>query len=473
MIKKLTNHYEFLLITITAFVIRIINLGKFDLWLDEGVVAECVHRGLKYVIGDSFTGEPTPPLYTSLLVFWVKIFGDSEFSFRFPSAVFGALSISLVYLTGKKYVSKQVAVLAALFAMGNPFYLAYSQEARVYSLFTFLSLCSVYYFPITLEWKDKKKYFLATLLVPWAHAYGVFLILAQNVFILIRFFSKELVNEKKEFIKTWIKFQASIILVASVWYLTFLITHEKYLSRFRWIQPITFLEILGLLQSYISHVGFVSNIVLLVSIVMFIFIFLKKIQINYSGLLLLFLWPLFSIAIPILIGKIWYPFFIGKYSIAASMVFILLILAPVDLLLKKSKKLFVVLLLLAGIISTWQISNYFRTAVKDEWKKAINIILFNEKEEKKAVVVLESYFEESSLDYYVRKMEIGNRIQVYYLKDFNQLRSLFKENKQIWFIQTENANPQGFNNDHSFIEERFSNPNDHLQLVKLKVQTTP
>lgn len=471
MIKKLKINYELLLITVVAFAIRVINLGKLDLWLDEGVVAECIRGGLKYIINDSFTGEPTPPLYTSFIVFWVKLFGDSEFSIRFPSAFFGALSISLVYLIGEKFVSRRIAVLAAVLVIGNPFYLAYSQEARVYSFFAFLSLCSVYYFPITFEWKDKKKYFIATLLVPWAHAYGVFLILAQNVYVLIKFCSKEFANEKKEFLKTWIKLQGIIILAASVWYITVLANQEKYFSRIRWIRPAAPLEILKLLESYIGKEGIVPEVILLTSCLLFIFIFLKKKQINSRGLSLLFLWPLFSIAIPILVGKIWHPFFVGKYSIAASMVFVILILAPIDSFLKKSKKLLVILLLLAAIFNIWQISNYFHTVRKDEWKKMINTILQNERQQ--AVVVLGADYEESSFDYYIRKMNLKNRIKVYYLKDFNQLRLLFKDNQQVWFIQSYDGNPQRFINDRSFIEENFSNTNDQFQLVKMKVRTIP
>jgi mannosyltransferase len=178
MIKILKNNNELLLLTIISLVIRLINLGKLNLWLDEGVTAQTIHSGLSYIIRDSFTAEPTPPLYNALMYFWVQLFGDSEFALRFPSACFGALSISLVYLIGKKYVSKEVGVLSAFLLIGNPFYLYYSQEARSYTLFSFFALLSVYYFPMGLEWKDKKNYLIATLLVPWVHAYGVFLILA-------------------------------------------------------------------------------------------------------------------------------------------------------------------------------------------------------------------------------------------------------------------------------------------------------
>lgn len=465
MIKNLKINYELSLITLCALALRLFNLGKLNLWLDEGYSAGYIHRGLSFIFSESFTAEPNPPLYNFLLNFWVKAFGDSEFAIRFPSAVFGALSISLVYLIGKKYVSRRVGILAAILIIGNPFYLAYSQEARVYSLFTFLCLCSVYYFPVTFEWKDKKKYLAATLLVPWAHAYGVFLLLAQNIYVLMAYTSKK---TEKEFIKTWIKIQGCIFLVAALWYVPFLIHREKYVRRILWIKPITLQEFYEMLKSYIGQGAFVFEALIITSFITALFILRKKRDIKSTGLPLLFLWLFFTITIPLLVGNFWHPFLMSKYTIAASMIFVILVLAPIDLFLKESKKLFYSLMLLAVIFNILGAHTYFTTTRKQEWKKTIETILLNDKAA--SSVVVEEYYDGSSLEYYIRKMELGKRIKVYYLSDFNQLKILLKDQGQVWFIHAGNSNPQGFNSNHYFSEESFSSTNDLLQLVKLKTK---
>lgn len=453
-----------MLLLIAAFAIRLINLGKLNLWFDEGVSAETIHKGLSFIIKDSFTAEPNPPLHNILMYYWVQIFGDSEFFFRFPSAIFGALSISLVYLIGKKYVSKEVGLLSAILIIGNPFYLYYSQEARAYSMFAFIALSSVYYFPSGFEWKDKRKYVLATLLVPWAHAYGVFLILAQNIYILIKSYKRNLGIEEKIFLKTWIKFQSIIILIASTWYLAFILNSEKYLNRIKWIKPVTPIDVFDLFKSFLGSGEVIALLLLAMSFLLAIFAKRK----NKHDLLLITIWPLLSILLPILIGHFWVPFFMGRYSIAASMVVVILILTPMDSFLKKSKSTYFFLIFLAVLFNVYQTLSYFKTMRKDHWTEAIQII--QESDQKQSIVVLEQFYESSSLDYYLRKRGLTNKIRPYYLEDFNQMKLLINDRDHIWFIYSGLTFPDGFNGDQYFVQESFSRPYEYLQLVKLKVR---
>lgn len=463
MLKVLKNNYELVLLMIAAFAIRLINLGKLNLWFDEGVSVETVHKGLNFIIKDSFTAEPNPPLYNILMYCWVQVFGDSEFFLRFPSAVFGALSISLVYLIGKKYVSKEVGLLSAILIIGNPFYLYYSQEARAYSLFSFIALASVYYFPTKFEWEDKWKYFFATLFVPWVHAYGVFLILTQNIFILIKSYKRNLGIEEKVFLKSWSKLQSLIILLASSWYIAFILNSEKYFNRLEWIKPVTLIEVFDLFKSFLASEDIVVWPLLAVSLLFAIFDRKKE---KYD-LLQLTLWPLLSILLPILIGHFWHPFFSGRYLIAASMVVVILILTPMNSFLRKSKTAFFFLIFLAAVFNAYQSLNYFKSIRKDQWTKTIRII--QESDQKQSVVVLEQFYESSSLDYYLRKMGLTNKIRPYYLEEFNQMKLLIKGRDHIWFIYSGSKLPKGFNDDKYFIEESFGHSNEHLQLVKLEL----
>ena len=463
MFKNLKINAELLLITLSALALRLFNLGKLNLWQDEGYSVGYAYRGLTFIFRESFTAEPNPPLYNLCLTLWIKIFGESEFVLRLPSAIFGALSISLVYLIGKKYVSRRVGILSAILIIGNPFYLEYSQEARVYSFFSFICLCSVYYFPLHFEWKDKKKYIAASLLVPWAHAYGVFLLLAQSIYVFLSFFSNKC---GKEFIKSWIRIQGAIFLIASIWYIPFFLNKEKYMRRLNWIRPISLNEFFELLKSYIGEKTFAFEALLLTSLAIVIWMLIKKKNIKNTGVAFLFLWLLFTLVIPLIAGHYWQPFLMRRYTIAASMVFSIIVLAPFDIFLKESKKLFATLVLLAALFNVWEVQNYFKSARKQEWEKVLNTILLNDKTQ--ISIAMEEYYEGSSLEYYVRKMGLEKKITIYYLSDVNQLEAILKNKTQVWFIHAENLKLREY--DRHLSKESFSHPNDLLQLIKLKAE---
>jgi mannosyltransferase len=65
---------------------------------------------------------------------------------RFPSVVFGLVSLCLVFRIARECFDSRVGLLATALAAVSPFHIWYSQEARMYSLLCLLSLLSVYFF---------------------------------------------------------------------------------------------------------------------------------------------------------------------------------------------------------------------------------------------------------------------------------------------------------------------------------------
>lgn len=121
-----------------AFLLRLINLNQ-SLWLDEAISYFAVKNFNFFEIITKFSlGDVHPPLYYLVLKFWTVLFGYSEIALRFPSVIFGVLTVWFVYkLGGKK---------AAIFMAVNPLAIYYSQEARMYSLATFAITAAVYFF---------------------------------------------------------------------------------------------------------------------------------------------------------------------------------------------------------------------------------------------------------------------------------------------------------------------------------------
>jgi len=91
--------------------------------------------------------DTAPPLFTLIEYFLLKIFPINEFVTRFPSMIFGVLTIYGIYLVSKDIFpyNKSYQNLITLFSIINPTLIYYSQEARAYSLFVCLSTFSIYF----------------------------------------------------------------------------------------------------------------------------------------------------------------------------------------------------------------------------------------------------------------------------------------------------------------------------------------
>lgn len=106
---------------------------------------------------DSNTGGTHPPLYTYLLIPLVKFFGLNIFVERLPSAIFGSLSVLLVFfIFSKLFKSFPLSVLVAFLFALNPWALHISRQGLLEAQSLFFVLLGV----VLLLHSDKNKYFL-------------------------------------------------------------------------------------------------------------------------------------------------------------------------------------------------------------------------------------------------------------------------------------------------------------------------
>lgn len=125
----------FFLILISAFLIRLHDLGDASLSLDE--TASLYFSGLPLSTLWVTAYDPTPPLFYTIEKL-ALLFGESEFILRFPSVIFGVATIYLVYRAALETAGHTAALAASLFLTFSSGNIEYSQEARAYSL---LGLC--------------------------------------------------------------------------------------------------------------------------------------------------------------------------------------------------------------------------------------------------------------------------------------------------------------------------------------------
>jgi mannosyltransferase len=127
------------------------GLDSQSLWWDEGYTL-WVSRFSPEKIWHVLSWDTSTPLYYVLLHYWINCFGTSDISLRSLSALFGTISIPLIYLLARKILSDRTSIALAMTLYAVSFYqIWYAKEARCYALLMFLSLGSVYCLLLFLE----------------------------------------------------------------------------------------------------------------------------------------------------------------------------------------------------------------------------------------------------------------------------------------------------------------------------------
>jgi uncharacterized membrane protein len=121
-----------LLVFGAAMALRLIDLGRRPFWLDEVFTMQRVSLSPAALVHDSFLNHHMPSFF--LLLSALVPLGEPQFWLRLPPAVFGALSVMLVYMIGKQINGRNAGLAAALVLGLSPAALAFSQEARSYTM---------------------------------------------------------------------------------------------------------------------------------------------------------------------------------------------------------------------------------------------------------------------------------------------------------------------------------------------------
>ncbi len=138
-----------LLVCTYALVVRFKNIGVLSYWGDDGQTFLGTFEILKY-------GYPKLPsgniFYHTIFHYYLRvipslIFGINEVSLRFPSALFGTLTIPLIFIFIKDLLNnKYIALLTSIIIAFNAWQIEFSREIRQYSEFQFFYLLSIYLF---------------------------------------------------------------------------------------------------------------------------------------------------------------------------------------------------------------------------------------------------------------------------------------------------------------------------------------
>jgi len=135
------------------------QIAKRDFWYDEAFTGVAIKESFSSMLR-MITTDVHPPLYYFLVKIFAHPFSYSVFGIRLFSAIFGIISIWIVYKITKELFEHKASIWASLITAISPFAIEYSQEARMYALVGFLLLTATYFFICGLKTNNPLYYLL-------------------------------------------------------------------------------------------------------------------------------------------------------------------------------------------------------------------------------------------------------------------------------------------------------------------------
>ncbi|QLH82846.1 glycosyltransferase family 39 protein [Halosimplex pelagicum] len=184
-------------VLVVALVVRVRALTAESLWMDEVYsITYATERPTLAILTELPLEDPHPPLYYLLLRGWTAVFGGSKVATRSMSLVFGVAAVALLFALGRRLYDRETATIAAAMLALSGMHLYFSQDTRMYSLYTALAVASLYWYVRLVFDGDRSRrtlagYAAATVLLGYTHVFGLFLILAQNCYLLVHVLRSE------------------------------------------------------------------------------------------------------------------------------------------------------------------------------------------------------------------------------------------------------------------------------------------
>ena len=446
-------------ILLLGMALRFYTLGVESLWIDEGTSIAVARLALPEILADRVFKNP--PVYFLLLHTWVNVFGDSELALRLLSALFGSLSLLVMFGVGRRLLGRQVGLLGAFLLAISLFNVEFSQEVRAYSLMVLLTLISMFLFIRLFERFSRwvaLGYVLVTVLLLYTHFYGVFIVAAQNLFWLFLFWRRRRVLPLT--LPRWLILQVAILLLFAPWLRYLLLEVHSMQSVGVWIPEST----LGTLWS--TFLDFASGSTLLLflfaGLVFFVWVNGRSPakhnnvetvwQDKTAVYMLLLLWLTVPVVVPFLASRFIVPLLIPRYTIAASLGLYLLVAAALAQIrfpfLRYGLLVFVTILSLLGL------SRYYAYVDKQQWREVV-AQLENEGQSGDIILFNPGGIRDSAFAYYFQRddmqkvpLDLSFDLATSYtdqarVRDLDEVEKLVAGADRVWFVQANSNDTEG------------------------------
>ena len=133
-----------IIITLIGGFLRVLLLANKGMWLDETFSVWVANHSVVDMLQWIIKIDQHPPLYYLLLHYWIALNGNTPYDVRLLSAIFGAGTIPIIYLIGKRISGVAMGLAAAVLLALSPFNIRYAQETRMYTLLMFNAAVAIY-----------------------------------------------------------------------------------------------------------------------------------------------------------------------------------------------------------------------------------------------------------------------------------------------------------------------------------------
>lgn len=436
-----SRYFQILLcLTIVGSFLRFYNLGFNSLWLDEGTTYSVALHSFAGIWQDVTSWDFSPPLF-----YWIEhvmlMFGKTEATLRFFPAIFGALTIPLMYFVGKEFMDRNVGIIAATAATFSPFLIYYSQEARAYSMTVFFIAFAMIFYLRALKNNEIKNWIIFGLLSAlafWSHYYVFVLIAALVLYAL----ALQLMDIQKNIKKLWM-ILLSVVVFSLASLPIIIITIQRFFIRTA-EAPLFGAQGFDIIYSTLLQISGSSEILLVLYVFLFIAglvnVYLKNKKMAFFLISLLFLAFFIS--------------YILSYKLPMNPRYLLFLIIPFYIGIASAYGIFYrlwstpgivyVLMAILFLVNVPALSNYYSGYTKEDWRGFSGTIQ-NLTQDGDKIVLVPAYMNQP-FDYYYsnttdRTLEYG-AMSVKDLENINSRRG----NETIFFVVTWDilaVNPKG------------------------------
>jgi 4-amino-4-deoxy-L-arabinose transferase-like glycosyltransferase len=172
-------------LALLAFALRAFRLDYRELRGDEAATWVYSIRSFAEML-EIYTIDAHPPLYYPLMHLWFPLAGTTEYSLRFVPLVFGVLLVVTLAVLGRRLVDARTGLVIGLLAAINPYEIYFAQDARSYTLATWLGVMStavLWRVLRTQRWREWIAYGLLTVVLAYTHYYFFLIVTFQALFV--------------------------------------------------------------------------------------------------------------------------------------------------------------------------------------------------------------------------------------------------------------------------------------------------
>jgi uncharacterized membrane protein len=451
-----------------AFFLRVHRIDAEGLWIDEAFSVWLARQPLGPMLRWIVRIDQHPPLYYALLHGWMRLVGDSEFAVRTLSALFGTLTVPVIYRLARRIAGDTAGLLAALILAVSPFHVRFAQEARMYALLALeaaLALYAVAIISLPQPATPNPKlatvvYILFTATALWTHNTAIFFFLATTLFLLTLHLRTSAPLLPCPSAPLRLCFLAPLLLWLP-WLVPFARQAAGVYRRF-WLPAPTWGSVAGVIGAFLCDflplplLGVCVVGMALMALALLGLLRLRRRPARAALLTIAFVTPI----VGELLVSLWRPIFYARTLIWASLPLYVLMAVGLVALRRRSRLIIVALIALLAV-NGLALRNYYVNFEKEAWDEAAALVA--ERVRPDDLILFHATWGQIPFDYYFRRLynqpvdEHGVPVDLFGLfergvleppmteEDLPRLRALVHNRERVWLIYSHDwyTDPQG------------------------------